>query len=108
MTGKLHLDLGEDYEFSPRRAKAVAEGDTTTLPPPPPDQFVDGPNESQYGLEYWLQRDEGGGWWIWFDLDADPDPDIRQPLPTFLGNPAIDQRYRGDVGARAVELGYNA
>lgn len=41
MTGKLDIDLGEDYAFDPRRAKAVAEGktavtvDATSLLPDP-------------------------------------------------------------------------
>lgn len=103
MVGKLFLDLGQDYAFDIRRAREVAEGGGPPLPPAP---FVEGPISSEYGQDYWLQRDDRGKWWIWFDIDADPDPDIRQRLRAFLRNPSIDPNYRADVREQAELLGW--
>ncbi len=108
MPGKLNLDLGDDYKFWPKRAKEVAEntsngggGGGNSVP------FVDGPNSSNYGADYWLQRDANQNWFWWVNIDTDPGPDIKRPLPEFLADQAITQAYRNDVRARAQELGYN-
>lgn len=109
MVGKLNLDLGEDYAFDIRRARAVAEGAAVRRPGfSLPIGGVDGPNLSSNGQDYWLQRDGTDKWWIWFDIDAEPDPDVRQLLNTLLSNTSVNINYRADVRGRAEELGWQS
>ena len=111
MTGKLDLDLGEDYAFDPRRAREVAEeaassgGGINTLPP----NGVDGPNNSTFGAPFWIARSGGQGlrWFVAWNVDNDPEPDVRQRLTQFLADDDIDQNYRNDVEMRARALGWS-
>ena len=101
MVGKLNLDLGQDYAFDIRRARAVAEGNTSD----PTEPGIYGPFEYD-GEPYWFQVTDEGLWFVWFDIDSDPDPDIRILLSVFLADPAIDDDLKDAVRHEAEELGW--
>ena len=79
-------------------------------PPMPPDPFppgsVDGPNPSDHGVPFFIQRDINSDWFAWYDIDENPDPDIRVPLADALEDEALSQAYRADIARRAADLGY--
>ena len=79
------------------------------LPPNPlPPGGVDGPNQSQFGVDFWLSRSGGQGtlWYYWIDVDSTPGPDTKRPLLEFLQDDNIDDNYRNDVEVRARDLGW--
>lgn len=84
------------------------------LPPAPPPPLgpgeVDGPNDSDHGVHYWVSRSGGQGsiWYYWTSVDNHPDPDTKRNLVEFLADDLILQAYRDDVQARAEMLGWSA
>lgn len=111
MVGKLDLDMGDDYAFDIRRAKAVAEnvpggtgGGVSSVDPITPGNSR-GPFLSAYGDPYWFEVLPGDWWRVGWNIDGDAGPDVWTPLSSFLDDD-VNLTYRNDVKSEAMKNGY--
>lgn len=100
-----------EYDWARTWPSGSNPAPVSTDPAPNPVLFpgdVDGPNNSPYGLSYWLSRSGGQGsiWYYWIDTDSHPTPDTKRNLVEFLADDAIQNDYRDDVMQRAAALGW--
>ena len=101
MVGKLWLNLGEDYAYDIRRARAVAEGAADpgggggTGMPDLKGPFGDDPV-----------------WWfdpvaceVWFDVDSDSASDVGVPVARILGSDLISDELKAEIRPIAEQAG---
>ena len=66
----------------------------------------DGPHESTYGSDYWIELDISGDWFVRFNMNNAAELHVRVPIQRFLRNGGLDPRYKHEVVFRAGQLGY--
>jgi len=105
MVGKLNLDLGEDYAYDVRRARAVAEAAQ-------PDASIDpirdrsGPFDAGDGVAFYIGRARNGTARVGFNVDDDPPADVWITPAAVAGSVQLSASSKNAIHGRLVELGY--